>query len=259
MNMREPQGERACLMLGQYAATDKYEYVKVVFESVFKKLAATVTAFKMNRSRGAVAMPLPQSLPAAVSAHCAKCFAPPAKGVDRPPTCPSVVTITGIDVLLGGDINWLHMMTGLSTCSGKYFCCACEMTKDQLHELGPLALGARRTYDGIVQLATRFAAAGRPMEDMKQDEYKNCINLPLVPLALAFAPPILHCMIGVVVKCIKRLLYAAQELDITAHERRRSGHVSGGGGVPCAAPCCRRCHARGDPARQRRSRGAPEH
>ncbi|MBA2723914.1 MAG: DUF1280 domain-containing protein, partial [Methylibium sp.] len=219
MNMREPQAERACLMLGQFAATDKYEYVKVVFEPVFKELAAAVTSFKMNRSRGTVAMPLPQSLPAAVSAHCARCFVQPASGVDGPPTCPSVVTITGIDVLLGGDINWMHMLVGLSTCSGKHFCCACELTKDQLQGLRPLAVGAPRTYEGIVQLAARFEAAGRPREDMKEDEYKNCINLPLVPLPLTLAPPILHCMIGVVGKCVKRLLYAAQELDIEAEER----------------------------------------
>jgi len=202
VNMREPQSERACLMLGQFAATDKYEYVKAVFEPVFKKLAAAATAFKMNRSRGTVAMPLPESLPPAISAHCPQCAAPPAQGADGPPTCPSVVTITGIDVLLGGDIDWLHMLTGLSTCSGKYFCCACELTKDQLQELGPLAVGALLTYDGVVKMATQFEAAGRPMEDMKQDEYKNCINLPLVPIALAFAPPILHCKIGVLAKCV---------------------------------------------------------
>jgi hypothetical protein len=206
-------------MLGQFAAPDKYEYVKLVFAPVFKELATAVAAFKMNRSRGPTEVPLPQSLPAAVSAHCAQCYVQPAEGVDGPPICPSVVAITGIDVLLGGDISWLHTLAGLSTCSGKHFCCACELTKDQLHELGPLAVGATRTYDGIVQLATRFEAAGRPMEDMKQDEYKNCINRPLVPLPLALAPPILHCMIGVVGKCVKRLLYAAEELDIEAEER----------------------------------------
>ena len=80
------------------------------------------------------------------------------------------------------------------------------------------------------------------MEDMKQDEYKNCINRSLVPLPLALAPPILHCMIGVVGKCVKRLLYAAEELDIEAEERG-AVDVGGGGGVPCAAACRRRRQA----------------
>ena len=219
-NTREPQAERSCLLLGMYEATDSYENIQAVFAPLLQELAAAVKAFTLNRTLANVAaVPLPLELPVYRSARCHRCVVPPATGTDTAPTCPTVVTIKGIDVLLGGDIAWLHTITGLSTCAGRYFCCVCDLTREQLHDDGPAVVGALRTYDDNVGRAAAYENAGRPKEEMKKEMYKNCINAPLVPLDLAFAPPILHIVMGIVGKCVKRLLYVTHVLDNAVAEQ----------------------------------------
>ena len=169
-----------------FTASDKYEHVKHVFSDMLTELAEFVESFTLELDDHTVPLvALPPQLPEHLSSVCGQC------GVetDSPPITPSRIAVAGIDIHLGGDINWLHLITGLSTCAGRFFCCVCEQTRDVLHESGPEAVGAPRTLAAAIAQAKQFEAAGRPEHRMKDDAFKNCIHPPPYPGTLRCAPP----------------------------------------------------------------------
>src|SRR5680860_368180 len=82
VNSAQPQSERACMLLGMYSATDKYEHVKEVFAGAFAQLHAVVSSFTLELTSDKLPV---LALPAHVEPHrngaCRGCF-PDGDGVD---------------------------------------------------------------------------------------------------------------------------------------------------------------------------------
>ena len=141
--------------------------------------------------------------------------------------------IESIHFTLAADFKCANILAGIQSHSSTFPCIYCEGTSPWKKG------GKRRTLGSIRALSQAFQNSGQPWNKAKN--YKNCVNLPLIPgedeefLLDLVPPPELHIMLGVVNKLLDELntlwgnnrAYAWSHAKLICRENYHGGTLEG--------------------------------
>jgi hypothetical protein len=119
-------------------------------------------------------------------------------------------------VFNGGDMKWLYMLLGLSSC-GHHFCVYCTISRDDLVSGNPhhceLKQFPARNFGFHMEQLQQYELAGSNKDIAKQ--YYNCIAQPIVGAAAfrCIAPMPLHIFLGMGEICLNIITKVCIDLD----------------------------------------------